>query len=229
MTPFERRSTVIQCCDETLWLVPERALFWPRASTLFIADVHMGKEHVFGRTGIAIPGGISESTLTQLFNLVDASGAERLVVLGDFLHAVPKRCESWLRTLSSHLDERASLAMSIVAGNHDKPAGQKLIDSRIPWTAESAVESPFVLRHEPGSDDRGYVLAGHLHPTWRIGRSRRGSVRAPVFWFGKQGAVLPAFGEFTGGQMIKPEPGDRLFMTGPDCVLSVPVPSVCRN
>jgi len=229
MSRFEQRSINIDCCGESLLLLPERAIFWPRLSTLFVADVHVGKEHVFGRSGIAIPGGISERTLNQLFAIVDQSCAQRLIVLGDFLHAMPRRSERWLSTLSANLDQRKSLSMMIVAGNHDKPAGRQLIDKRIAWRAESVVEPPFVLQHVPGSDPKGYVLAGHLHPVWRIGRARRSTLRAPAFWFSQTGAVLPAFSEFTGGQMIKPDPEDQIYMTGPDCVIPVPTPEFSRS
>jgi len=223
MSEFERLSLSINCAGEVLWLHPAHVMYWPARKTLFVADVHVGKEHRFGRSGIAIPGGISEQTLRDLFALCDQSGAERLMVLGDFMHAKPSAGESWLETLSVLLAERPALGIEIVAGNHDKPAGRSLLDGRVLWHADSIVEGAFVLVHEPVDDPRGYVLSGHLHPAWRLSTTRRGGVRAPVFWLRPGHAVLPAFGGFTGAARIEPDlRGDRLFMTGPDCVIEIP-------
>lgn len=197
-------------------------MFWPAEKILLVADVHVGKEHAFGRFGIAVPAGISENNLQKLFRLVDESEASTLIVLGDFMHAAPLPSESWLPALSNLLDQHPSLSMQIVAGNHDKPSGRKLIDNRIVWHAHRLIKTPFVLQHQPDIAADGYVIAGHLHPTWRIGHSRKQGVRSPVFWCNQHTCVLPAFGEFTGGKLIQPNrKTDRIFMVGPDCVLDV--------
>lgn len=198
-------------------------MFWPTQSVLFVADVHVGKEHVFGRNGIPIPGGISEQTLKRLFTLARRSGAKRLMILGDFMHNVPSSSEAWLDYLSALLDEHENLRVEIVAGNHDRVAGRHLIDPRICWHSESYVLGELVLRHEPQDDDYGYVLSGHIHPKWQVGSVRRGGVKAPIFWFRQGHMVMPAFGEFTGGMLINPDPKhDALYMIGPDTVVQVP-------
>lgn len=218
-----RNCLSIDCNGETLLLHPDQVIYWPRQQILFAADVHVGKEHRFGRSGIAIPGGISETTLAHLFGLCDRSGASRLIILGDFMHAKPGVAESWLALLSQLLDERPGLHMEIVAGNHDKAEGQALLDNRVRWHRCALVESPFVLQHEPSDDARGYVLCGHIHPAWRLSTSHHGSIRTPVFWFRTGYAVLPAFGGFTGAAMIKPDAtNDRIFMAGTDCVIEIP-------
>jgi len=191
-----------------------------------VADVHVGKEHVFGRSGIAVPGGISEATLQKLFTLVDRSRVSTLMVLGDFMHAAPLPQESWLVELSQQLDQRPRLTVHIVAGNHDKVSGRSLVDSRVVWHPDRLLKPPFVLQHEPANNatqlDQGYVLAGHLHPAWRVGHSRKSAIRAPVFWCNEHTCVLPAFGEFTGGKLIHPRSArDRIYMVGEDCVVDV--------
>ena len=212
----------ILCVGERLVLLHERAVYWPARRTLLAADVHLGKEAVFARLGVAIPHGPSDDDLARLAALVAATGAERLCVLGDFMHAAPHPSERWLASLGAFLDAHAALAVEVVAGNHDAPGGRGLVDARVRWIEDSAHEGPFVLRHEPGEDARGYVLAGHLHPVCRVGGGRRGdSLRAPAFWFRTRGAVLPAFGAFTGGLSVRPERGERLYLAGPDCVVPV--------
>ena len=225
---FARQSLQISCCDQTLFLHAARVIYWAEQRTLLAADIHIGKEQVFGRTGIGIPGGLSETTLERLMHLVDLSGAERLFILGDFVHDVPALSESWQSLLRELLDQRSELNLSVVVGNHDKPGTSQRMDQRIDWFNNPVAEPPFVFAHEPviserGSergDDRGYVLCGHIHPVYRVGK-RRDQIRAPVFWFQQSIAVLPAFGLFTGGYTIERNDNDRLFMTGPDCVLEV--------
>lgn len=205
----------------------ERALFWPAQQTLFVADVHVGKEQTFARHGIGIPAGISESTLTRLFRLATSSACEKLIILGDFMHAIPKRDESWLQKLSHLLDSHTQLSMEVVAGNHDRENGRKMTDSRLLWHTRPPMLEGLALHHEPCKDSRGFVLSGHLHPAYRVGNARRGSLRAPVFWFRKHYAVLPAFGEFTGGMIIDPDASnDSLYITGPDCVMNIPLKTI---
>jgi len=223
VTTFADQCHAIQHAGEEFLLHPQKVMYWPSRNILFVADIHVGKEHVFARQGIGIPAGISESTLQQLFKLATSSGASKVIVLGDFLHAVPHSDEKWLSCLSTLLTNNAHISVEIVAGNHDRQAGRQMIDKRIIWHEGALPLAPLILQHEPGIDNRGYVLCGHLHPVWRFGSRRRGSIRAPVFWFRQDYAVLPAFGEFTGGALIDPDKyTDKLFITGPDCVIPVP-------
>ena len=74
---------------EQVELLAERALHWPAARTLFVADVHLGKAAAFRAGGVAIPRGATASDLERLSALLARTGAARLVVLGDFLHAAP--------------------------------------------------------------------------------------------------------------------------------------------
>ncbi|MBX2879189.1 MAG: ligase-associated DNA damage response endonuclease PdeM [Granulosicoccus sp.] len=221
---FQKKTLAMSCAGEDLWLHAERVMYWPSQSTLFAADVHAGKEHVFGRQGIPMPGGISEANLQRLFKLANQAAATRLIVLGDFMHAAPLTDDSWINALKTLLDEHAALSVHIIAGNHDHRPGWAALDSRVQWHEQLMIESPFVYHHKPLNDTRGFVLCGHLHPAWRIGRSRRSSVRTPAFWFRDRYAVMPAFGEFTGGVIVDANPKtDRVFMTAPEGVIEVPV------
>lgn len=229
MMPLNKVDFVAQClpvshAGEHFLLHHERVLYWPAQQTLFAADVHAGKEQTFARHGIAIPAGISESTLQRLFRLAADSACQRLIVLGDFMHSIPKSDEHWLVQLSALLDSHTQLSLEVVAGNHDRDAGRSLTDARLLWHTSSLMFHGLALHHEPCEDKRGFVLSGHLHPAYRFGRARRGSIRAPAFWFRKHYAVLPAFGEFTGGVIIDPDAGDdSVYITGPECVMQIPL------
>jgi len=217
----DKDVTEIVCHGERLQLLPQRAVHWAAQRTLFVADLHLGKEHVFGRQGIAVPGGSSEATLTRLDALLRTTRAERLIVLGDLMHAAPHATESWLVSLSTLLDAHRSLAVHVCAGNHDRVAGRAALDARLHWHADPLVDGPFVLQHHPGDDARGYVLCGHVHPAFRLGGRGRDSMRLPAFWFRPGHAVLPAFGSFTGGHTIGSARGDRIWVSGPQRVVAV--------
>ncbi len=217
---FASQSLTIQCCEETLLLSPNKVLYWPARKTLFAADIHAGKEHSFARSGIPIPGGISEDTLDLLMHQVDRSGAERLIVLGDLLHSVPAANESWQAHLRELLKLRSELDLQVIIGNHDSAKARQTIQLPINWQQE-IIEPPFVCQHEPGPDNRGYVLAGHIHPVWQLSTGKRNRIKAPVFWFQQQLAVLPSFGLFTGGYQVQRQPEDRVLMVGSDCVIEV--------
>lgn len=224
MTNFESCSLNIECQGQSLLLHPKGVIYWPEKHILFAADVHVGKEHRFGRAGIPIPGGISEATLGSLFSLAEEASAKRLIILGDFMHSAPLSSESWLAELSRLLDANTHLAVEVVAGNHDKLSGQPTIDPRIEWHQTSLTINPFVLKHEPGQDNEGFVLCGHVHPAWRLKQSRRASLKTPAFWFTKDFAVLPAFGHFTGGVVVDANlEQDSIYMLGENSVVKVPL------
>ncbi|MBX2835522.1 MAG: ligase-associated DNA damage response endonuclease PdeM [Gammaproteobacteria bacterium] len=213
----------IECAGQKLALHSERALFWPAKKTLFCADLHLGKEHVFSRAGIGIPDGVSTTTLQRLSQLIVEFDAHTVFVLGDFFHGVPSREEPWIEQLQAFLSTHANVIFRVISGNHDRPEARERIDSGILWTTHPLPMNPFVLQHAPGRSENGLVLCGHLHPTFRIGGKRTAGVQAPVFWLTEHYLVLPSFGEFTGGHRIEPFIGDQIYLTGPDCVLPVPI------
>ena len=79
---------------EELYLLAERALWWPNASTLIVADLHWGKASTFRAAGIPIPIGTTSDDLARLDSALTRSGARRMVVLGDLFHAKAGRVAS---------------------------------------------------------------------------------------------------------------------------------------
>lgn len=215
------KSLTIECCDQFLLLTPDKAIHWGAKKTLIVADVHIGKEHMFGRSGISIPGGVSENTIAQLFSSVDQFTAERLLVLGDFIHGYHTKDESWFDFFREQRALRSELSIEIVVGNHDKKQSRALLSEHVTWIEDALHEPPFVFRHEPEPDARGYVMCGHLHPAYMIRSTGKEKLRAPLYWFKEDRAILPAFGQFTGGKVVDADESDRLFIVGPDCVIEV--------
>src|SRR6185436_14749101 len=116
-------SGMIDVRGETLVLLPERAVFWPRASTLLVADPHFGKAAAFRAAGVPVPRGTTTEALSRLDRAIDRMDARRVVFLGDFLHAREGRAPEMLRVLAEWRARRSALDVVLVRGNHDKRAG----------------------------------------------------------------------------------------------------------
>jgi DNA ligase-associated metallophosphoesterase len=197
---------------ERLWLRADHSVYWAARETLFVADTHFGKSGVFRRQGLNVPSGTTDADLARLERAIAETGARRLIVLGDFVHAPPAGDEPWLARFADWRARHAALEIVVTRGNHDRV--QTLPgDLDIDWQPRARLESPFVCQHEPGADARGPVLAGHVHPVVRL-RAGSESLRLPVFWRHADGLMLPAFCSFSGGGRIEPAADDRVFVIG---------------
>lgn len=214
----------IQVQGERLVLLPERAVFWECASTLLVADAHWGKAATFRASGIPVPRGTTLGGLARLDAVLGRTAARRIVFLGDYLHARRGRSPSTLRALAEWRARNLDVELVLVRGNHDRHAGDPPLELGLRCVDPPLIEPPFALAHFPDPEPGGYVLAGHLHPgVHLVGRGRQRE-RLPCFWFGPGGAVLPAFGDFTGLAAVTPESGDRVFVVAGEEVIEIPGP-----
>ena len=112
--------------------------------------------------------------------------------------------------------------MTLVRGNHDSRAGDPPETLRIDVRDEPHLLGPFACCHHPQNHATHFVLAGHLHPAFWLPGPGRARLRLPCFVQEARQAVLPAFGEFTGGWLVSPGPGRRLYPVGAAAVWCVP-------
>ena len=194
-----------------MWLLPERAIFWPRRNTLFVADAHFGKAAAFRAGGLPVPVGTTSDNLRRLSDALSRTGARRLVCLGDLLHARAGRADQLLQEVAAWRALQPTLQWLLVRGNHDRHAGDPPIEWNVDCVEEPFEDPPFVLRHLPQVDPAGHILAGHLHPAVRVGRGKL-SETLPCFYLGKRMVILPAFGAFTGTATVRPAEGDRVVV-----------------
>jgi uncharacterized protein len=218
-------DVMLTIAGEDVRLLPEHALFWPRACTLVVADVHWGKAATFRAAGIPIPGGTTSDDLARLDRAVRRTGARRLVVLGDLFHARAGRVATrTLATLRAWREQASRMEIQLVRGNHDRHAGDPPNDLQINCVNAPAFVPPFIFRHEPMDTEGAYGLAGHVHPGLTlVGRGLQRET-LPCFLIGKRSAIIPAFGSFTGFGAVQPEPEDRAFVVAADEVLEVTAP-----
>lgn len=213
------RDALVEIAGERLVLMPERAAYWERASTLLVADPHFGKAATFRAAGIPVPRGTTTGSLARLDTALARTSASRIVFLGDFLHAREGREAETTRVVGEWRSRNAAVDMVLVRGNHDKRAGDPGPEIDIRCVDGPVIESPFVFTHKPAVLDDGYVICGHVHPAARLTGIGRESVRLQCFWLQPRMAVLPAFGEFTGVADIVAEPGDRVWVIADGVVM----------
>lgn len=213
--------TPLDIAGETLHLLPQKALYWPREKTLFIADAHFGKAAAFRAAGVPLPPGSTRAQLARVDACMRETNAERIVFLGDFLHSKDARARETFERFAEWRKENAALSITLVRGNHDAHAGDPPSSWDFECIDEGHTVGPFCLAHHPEPDLRGYVLAGHVHPAVRLTGRANDSVRLPCFWFGAYVAVLPAFGEFTGTYVVQPQSGDRVFVVAEGEIVEV--------
>jgi len=180
-----------------LLLYPQRAAFLPSHQTLLVADVHLGKDQVFRRQGVAVPAGVLAADLKRLSELILTTGCERLIVLGDWVHAPPRADDVWPDDIKTWRKKHQALSLELVEGNHDRSLAGWLDDWGMRVHGESLDLDGLLLIHAWQQTLAGPGISGHLHPgaSMRAGHER---VRLPAFLKAGQHLVLPAFGRFTG-------------------------------
>jgi uncharacterized protein len=210
MRPSEGDQEIV-ISGERLTLLTERAVFWESQSTVLIADPHFGKSATFRASGIPVPAGTTADAVGRLKTIVARTKATRVIFLGDFLHAREGRSRQMLDELLRWRDGCRDLQLILVRGNHDRHAGDPPGELDVECVNAPYELPPFVLTHHPKQFENGYGVAGHVHPAVRLSGRGRQHLRLPCFLFGARGAVLPAFGDFTGLADIEPQPGDQIY------------------
>lgn len=243
---MQLREVLTTWAGESLVLFAERALFWERAGTLIIADPHFGKAATFRAAGIPVPSGTTAEDLARLDALLARTGAARLLILGDFFHTAAGRAEGGpvLAALGEWRARYSALRVTLIRGNHDAHAGDPPAEWGFELVPDCLVEPPFLFCHDqvslaapgpgrpqdaaqvaPGTTDRApdlFTLSGHIHPAVRLVDRTGAALRLPCFHFGRRSGLLPAFGSFTGSAIIRPRPGDQVFVLGDGEILQVP-------
>ena len=212
----------IKCAGETLWLLPEHALWWPAGRVLWVADLHLGKAATYRALGQPVPSGTTRENLARLSALLHHYQPAQLIFLGDFLHAAQARTPALLAALAAWRASHAGVDCTLVRGNHDSRAGDPPLALGIHSVDEPWTIGPFAACHHPQRHATHFVLAGHLHPVLSLHGAGHAHLRLACFSFEARCAVLPAFGEFTGGMQLAQQPGRTLYAVGGQAVWRLP-------
>lgn len=198
---------------EHLGLGGSGACWYPAASALMVADLHLGKAAAFRSAGLPVPDGHGARDLSLLEHLLGETGARRLVVAGDVLHAptgITPQVDDDILAFRGRLRD---VEITVTVGNHDRTLDRHATR----WGMEISPSlnlGPFRVVHSPDDLPGGRPsIVGHLHPAMRWSRPGHGSLRCRCFWWraNLQQLVLPSFGSFTGNANIKPALEDQVF------------------
>ncbi|MBZ0212695.1 MAG: ligase-associated DNA damage response endonuclease PdeM, partial [Nitrospirae bacterium] len=148
-------SLETEIAGQHMELLPEKALYWPRERTLFVADLHLGKAAHFRAEAVPVPMGTTRENLSRLARLLKRTGAERLVILGDLWHSQQALAPATLELVHAWRTKYSSLEAVLVMGNHDAKldAIPKAFALRV--EDEGVVMGPFELRHHPSDQGTG--------------------------------------------------------------------------
>jgi len=192
------------------------ALYWPLASALIVADLHLEKASWYAAGGQMLPPYDSAATLERLETVIAQLDPASVWVLGDSFHDAdgPGRLDPALQARVATIAARRHLVW--VAGNHDGAGAGVLGGSVVTEMAVAGV----TMRHAADATEAGPELSGHYHPKWRVpGRGRRLSRRC--FVAGRNRIILPAFGALAGG--MDANAPEILALTGRPATACVPI------
>ncbi len=228
---MSKGALLLEVANTRLWLRPDGSVWWPDQSTLFAADLHLGKGAAFRAQGQPVPAGRSAETLAHLEAAAQACKAAQLVLLGDLWHHASGLSDELHQQLAALAARRPT---TLVLGNHDLPLARQALRG-LPVTACNAplALGPLLAQHEPdfarnagAAAGASFGLAGHLHPAVHLGGRGGDRLRRPCFLHFSGGLVLPAFGRWTGAWAQWPKDyaaaGARVAVLGETQVLWLP-------
>ena len=168
------------------------ALWWAEAGLLVVSDLHLGKSaRMARRAGALLPPYDSRDTLARLEAELDATGARRVLCLGDSFddlkaaRGLEADMRDWLLRLSAGRD------WIWIEGNHD-PGPVDLPGTHLAALQEGALSFRHIATAVRGE------ISGHYHPKVTV-RAHRRSLTRPAFLVDRDRVILPAYGTYTGG------------------------------
>ncbi|PKD43069.1 ligase-associated DNA damage response endonuclease PdeM [Rhodohalobacter barkolensis] len=203
-------SKIVECQNQQLLLLPQKALFWQEKQYLILSDLHLGKTGHFRKSGIAAPAKANLKNLDRLSHLIDTLNPVHLYFLGDLFHSSANR--EWFQ-FEEWRHSYPELEITLVSGNHDQLHTSFYRHAQIN-VVELLEADPFVFMHDASSYTSNSELtsiAGHIHPGIKISSKGRQNHRLPCFSISKDQIILPAFGEFTGLHIIQVESDQKIY------------------
>lgn len=191
-------------------------VFWEEKEILLISDVHLGKIAHFRKHGLAIPLNAIPENFKKLDEVTAFFKPQSIIFLGDLFHSKINNewdlFENWVKTQTSEI--------ILIEGNHDIIAKQLYTDLNIAIYSK-LVLGTFLLTHHPDESDDYFNFCGHVHPGIQLRDVGRQSLKLSCFFRKETQMVLPAFGEFTGKYILKPNENDIVYAIANEEVIRV--------
>jgi DNA ligase-associated metallophosphoesterase len=202
--------------EQELFLLPERAIYWPAEKTMLIADLHIGKVNHFRKNGIAVPDMAEQNNLWRLSGLLQKWKPKTLIFLGDLFHS--QFNSAWDR-FADVMGNFEHIEVILVKGNHDILPEQTFKNAGIA-VVSNLIKGPFHFSHDRIESEM-FNLHGHVHPAVKLRSAGRQRLRLPCFYFSDDFGILPSFGDFTGSFVISPKETDLVFVPSNDEVIAL--------
>ncbi len=192
-----------------------------------MSDLHLGKCETLAAAGLPVPPGVIEHDLGRLELLLRRTGAQRILVIGDLLHAPAGLAEPMIEQVGSWR-RRTGVAWELIPGNHDRRVDRVASEWGLLVRGNEWMEQGIGFGHDPaeahcsaGLAGASGIWTGHVHPAVRL-RGNGDRVLLPCFCFTGRVCVLPAFSMFTGGVAIDHhDPEVRAYAIAEGSVLDV--------
>jgi DNA ligase-associated metallophosphoesterase len=187
-------SCIFEFAGTQLEALKSGALWWPECATLCVSDLHLGKsERIARKGGATLPPYETRDTLTRLAGDITATGARRVICLGDSFDdlgaamALEEQDRQWILKL------QAGRQWIWIEGNHD-PGPTDLGGSHL----FELLDAPLTFRHIAQQAAVSGEVSGHFHPKASITAKGR-KITRPAFLIDAKRIVMPAYGTYTGG------------------------------
>ena len=188
-----------------------RAVWLPRSRCLAVADLHLGEAWARRARGQLMPLGIVDTTVTRLRALLESYRPERLILLGDIVHAALPidGIQQAVQELASL--EHEGLVLEWCLGNHDRQLPRQLERWGITARTVRQVNLPeAILLHGdqppelagPERHASSWKIQGHLHPALVLDDGIASRAKVPCFLVNPGRLVLPAFSEMAAGSTV---------------------------
>lgn len=206
----------------------ERALHLADAGALVVGDLHVGLETELAAKGVDLPSQ-TEHMRARLRELIQTTGARRLLVIGDLKHRIPVSTRQEARELPSFFSQMG-VEVELVPGNHDVDL-EGLVAMRVHDATGIVVDGVGLLHGHTWPSEEvmacPLIVTCHNHPALmlidELGHRHKEAcwVRAPFapkareryrhLPEGAQLVVMPAFNELTGGTAFNAREGGTLL------------------
>ena len=199
---------------QSLWISPERSIYWETEQALIVSDLHFGKTGHFRKSGIAVPQSVYKEDLQRLISHIRYFNAGKVIIVGDLFHSHEnKELDLFLKWRNDF----GEVQLLLVKGNHD------ILRSSWYEKAGITVHKPtlniggFCFQHDPGECAEvdgmpaDYLFSGHIHPGVSISGMGKQTLRFPCFYFSTDYCILPAFSKFTGSVAMEKGNGEIIY------------------
>ncbi|MFD2258095.1 ligase-associated DNA damage response endonuclease PdeM [Luteolibacter algae] len=206
--------------NKSIQLLPDSAVLIESGLRFLIAaDLHLGKSAVFRANGLPVPEGDTRKDLERLTQLILEYQPDHLVIAGDLFHANSGFEEEVIDVFEDFL-RQIRIPFTLVKGNHDDKIAS--LPESFDMCSHREIGDIRIVHKPQDASPELFNICGHIHPVVRIADGKNTVLRPACFHLRDNVLTLPSFGSFTGGQIVKPQPEDRFFVSHLGKVIEIP-------